>query len=78
LASSDALSLREFAQLSIIGAFVLLGPALALLAVIAVEIAIDILLQAGEPPLPACVAAGVIGWMVPRRLGHRQGAPVEI
>jgi hypothetical protein len=60
--------LREFAQLSIIGAFVLLSPVLALLAAIAVEIAIDILLQAGGPPLPACVAAGAIGWMVLRRL----------
>ena len=79
LASSDALRLREFAQLSIIGAFVLLSPVLALLAAIAVEIAIDILLQAGGPPLPACVAAGAIGWMVLRRLGRRQGgAPVEI
>jgi hypothetical protein len=79
LASSDALRLREFAQLSIIGASVLLSPVLALLAAIAVEIAIDILLQAGGPPLPACVAAGAIGWMVLRRLGRRQGAaPVEI
>ena len=79
LASSDALRLREFAQLSTIGAFVLLSPVLALLAAIAVEIAIDILLQAGGPPLPACVAAGAIGWMVMRRLGRRQGgAPVEI
>ena len=78
LASSDALRLREFAQLSIIGAFVLLSPVLALLAAIAVEIAIDILLQAGGPPLPACVAAGAIGWMVLRRLGRRQGgAPVK-
>jgi hypothetical protein len=79
LASSDALRLREFAQLSTIGAFVLISPVLALLAAIAVEIAIDILLQAGGPPLPACVAAGAIGWMVMRRLGRRQGgAPVEI
>jgi len=78
LKPKSALSLREFAQLSIIGAFVMLGPVLALLAAIAVEIAIDILLQAGGPPLPACVAAGAIGWMVLRRLGRRQGAPVEI
>ena len=78
LASSATLRLRGFAQLSIIGAFVMLGPVLALLAAIAVEIAIDILLQAGGPPLPACVAAGAIGWMVLRRLGRRQGAPVEI
>jgi hypothetical protein len=78
LASDYALSLRDFVQLSIIGAFVLLSPVLALLAAIAVEIAIDILLQAGGPPLPACVAAGAIGWMVLRRLGRRRGAPVEI
>jgi hypothetical protein len=75
--SKSALSLCELAQLSIIGAFVLLSPVLAVLAAIAVEIAIDILLQAG-PPLAACVAAGAIGWMVLRRLGRRQGAPVEI
>jgi hypothetical protein len=79
LATSDALRLREFAQLSIIGAFVLLSPVLALSAAIAVEIAIDILLQAGGRPLPACVAAGAIGWLVLHRLGRRQGgAPVEI
>src|SRR5262249_30742532 len=42
---------------------------LALLAAIAVEIAIDIRLQAGGPPLPACVAAAAIGWMVLRRSG---------
>jgi hypothetical protein len=79
LATSDALRLREFAQLSIIGAFVLLSPVLALSAAIAVEIAIDILLQAGGPPLPACVAAGAIGWLVLHRLGRRQGgAPIEI
>jgi hypothetical protein len=79
LATSDALRLREFAQLSIIGAFVLFSPVLALSAAIAVEIAIDILLQAGERPLSACVAAGAIGWLVLHRLGRRQGgAPVEI
>ena len=79
LATSDALRLREFAQLSIIGAFVLFSPVLALSAAIAVEIAIDILLQAGGRPLPACVAAGAIDWLVLHRLGRLQGgAPVEI
>jgi hypothetical protein len=79
LASDDALSLREFVQLSIIGAFVLLSPVLALLAAMGVEIVIDILVHAGGPALPACMAAGAISWMVLRRLGRRQGgAPVEI
>jgi hypothetical protein len=77
LQPKSALSLREFAQLCIIGAFLLLSPVLALLAAIVVEIAIDILLQAGGPLLPAYVAAGAIGWMVLSRLGRRQGAPVE-
>jgi len=72
------LSLREFAQLSIIGAFVLLSPVLALLAAIAVEIAIDILLQAGGAVVPVFVAVGAIGWVLLRRLGRRQGVPVEI
>jgi len=53
LLGGDALSPREFAQLSIIGALVLLSPVLALLAAIAVEIAIDILLQAGGPRSPS-------------------------
>jgi hypothetical protein len=78
LLGGDALSLREFAQLSIIGAFVLLSPVLALLAAIAVEIAIDILLQAGGAVVPVFVAVGAIGWVLLRRLGRRQGVPVEI
>jgi uncharacterized membrane protein YjjB (DUF3815 family) len=78
LASSDALSVREFVQFLIIGAFVLLSPVLALLAAIAIEIAIDILLQAGRPALPACMTAGVIGWLLLRMVWRRPGgAPVE-
>jgi hypothetical protein len=74
LLGGDSLSPREFAQLSIIGALVLLSPVLALLAAIAVEIAIDILLQAGG----AAVAVGAIGWVLLRMLWRsRGGAPVE-
>jgi hypothetical protein len=78
LSGSDALSLREFGRLSIIGAFVLLSPVLALLAAIAVEIAIDILLQAGGSAIPVFVAAGAIGWVLRRMLWRGRGeAPVE-
>jgi hypothetical protein len=78
LASSDTLSVREFVQFLIIGAFVLLSPVLALLAAIAIEIAIDILLQARRPALPACMTAGVIGWLLLRMVWRRPGgAPVE-
>jgi hypothetical protein len=77
LASSDALSLREFVQLFIIGAFVLLSPVLVFLAAIAAEIAIDILVQAGGAAVAAFVAAGAIGWLL-RKLWRRQGGvPVE-
>ena len=78
LLGGDALSPREFAQLSIIGALVLLSPVLALLAAIAVEIAIDILLQAGGAAVPVFVAVGAIGWVLLRMLWRsRGGAPVE-
>jgi hypothetical protein len=77
LASSDALSLREFAQLSIIGVFVLLSPVLVFLAAIAVEVVIGVLVEAGVPLLPA-FASGVIGWLLLRRLGRCHVAdPVE-
>jgi hypothetical protein len=78
LASSNALSLRECAQWSIIAAVALLSPALALLGFIAVEIVIGVLVDAGGPSLPVFIAAGAIGWLLLRRLGRRQGgAPVE-
>jgi hypothetical protein len=78
LASSDALSLREFAQLSIIGVFVLLSPVLVFLAAIAVEIVIGVLVDAGGPSLPAFIAAGAVGWLLLRKLWRREGGvPVE-
>jgi hypothetical protein len=78
LASSDALSLREFAQLSMIGVFVLLSPVLVFLAAIAVEIVIGVLVDAGGPSLPAFIAAGAVGWLLLRKLWRREGGvPVE-
>jgi hypothetical protein len=78
LASRNALSLRDWAQLSIIAAVALLSPALALLGAIAVEIVIGVLVDAGGPSLPVLVAAGAVGWLLLRRLWRRQGgAPVE-
>jgi hypothetical protein len=57
---------------------VLLSPALAFLGAIAVEIVIGVLVEAGVPLLPV-FASAVIGWLLVRRLGRRQGgAPVEI
>jgi hypothetical protein len=77
LASSNALSLREWVQLALIGAVVLVSPVLAFLAFIAVEIAIDLLVEAARPAVPAFVAAGAIGWLLLRRRQRRQGSPVE-
>jgi len=68
LASSNALSLREVAQLSILAAVALLSPALALLGFIAVEIVIGVLVDAGGPSLPAFIAAGAVGWLLLRKL----------
>ena len=78
LASRNALSLREYAQLSIIVAVALLSPALALLGAIAVEIVIGVLVDAGGPSLPAFIAAGAVGWLLLRKLWRRPGnVPVE-
>ena len=72
------MSLPTWAKLSIIGAIVVLSPALAFLTAIAVEIVIGVLVDAGGPSLPAFIAAGAIGWLLLRRLGRRQrGGPVE-
>ena len=76
LASSDALRLREFAQLFIIGAFMLLNPVLALLAAIAVEIASDILLQAGGPTLaPWVILSAPRRARSPENTAHCGAAP---
>ncbi len=72
------MSLREYAQLSIIVAVALLSPALALLGAIAVEIVIGVLVDAGGPSLPAFIAAGAVGWLLLRKLWRRPGnVPVE-
>ena len=77
LASRNALSLRDWAQLSIIAAVALLSPALALLGAIAVEIVSGVLVDAGGPSLPVLVAAGAVGWLLLRKLWRREGgAPV--
>jgi hypothetical protein len=70
------MSLPAWAQLSIIGAAVLLSPVLAFLAAIAVEIVIGVLVEAGVPLLPA-FASGVVGWLLLRKLRRRRGGPVE-
>jgi hypothetical protein len=57
--------------LTIIAATVLLSPVLALLAAIAVEILIGLLMEAGLPTFIALVAAGAIGWLVLRKLRVR-------
>jgi hypothetical protein len=78
LASSDALSLREWVQLALIGAVVLLSPVLVFLAAIAVEIAIDLLMEAGAIAVAIFVAAGAVGWLLLRtRQRHQVDAPVE-
>jgi hypothetical protein len=54
-----------------------LSPALAFLGAIGVEVVIAVLVEAGVPLLPA-FACSVLGWLLLRRLGRRQGgAPVE-
>jgi hypothetical protein len=57
---------------------VLLGPVLAFLTAIAVEILVGLLVEAGAPVLAAFLAAGAIGWPLLRKLQRRQGGtPVE-
>jgi hypothetical protein len=78
LASGNTLSLRTCAQLSIIAAVALLSPVLALLAFIAVEIVIGVLVNAEALAPLAFVAAGAIGWSLLRKLWRRPGGtPVE-
>jgi len=46
--------------------------------VIAVEILIDLMVEAGEPALPALVVTGAIGWPLFRKLRPRRGVtPIE-
>jgi hypothetical protein len=58
--------------LSIITVAVLLSPVLAFLMAIAVEILIGLLIEAGEPALPALVVTGAIGWPLFRKLRARR------
>jgi hypothetical protein len=65
-------------QFSIIAVAVLLSPALTLVMVFAVEIVIGILVDAGALALPAFVASVAIGWLLLRKLRHRQGGdPID-
>ena len=71
-------NLPVWAPWSIITVAVLLSPVLAFLIVIAVEILIDLLVEAGEPALPALVVTGAIGWPLFRKLRRRRGiTPIE-
>jgi hypothetical protein len=72
------MTLAAWAQLTVIGAAVLLSPVLAFMVAIAVEIVIGLLVEAGEPALPGFVVAGAIGWLLLRKLRRgKGGAPVE-
>jgi hypothetical protein len=72
------MSLPGWAQLSIIAAVALLSPVLAFLMAIAVEILIDILVEAEAPALLALIGASVIGWLLRKlRVRPRRSAPVE-
>ena len=69
-----------WAELSIIGAAVLLSPVLAFLMAIAVEIVIGVLVDAGAPALLALVVVGAISWFLFRKLRTRpqeENSPVE-
>jgi hypothetical protein len=71
-------SIPARAQLSIIGLALLLSPALAFLVAIAVEIVIDVLVDAGALALSAFVATVPIGWLLLRKLrGRREGIAAE-
>jgi hypothetical protein len=65
--------------LSIIGAAVLLSPALAFLGAIAVEIVIDVMLEADGSALLALVGACVWGWWLFRKVRAHpyRGAAIE-
>jgi hypothetical protein len=68
-------SLPTWAMWSIIAAAVL-SPVLAFLMAIAVEIFIGVLMDAGVPALLVLVVAGVIGWLLLRKLRVRpRGSP---
>jgi hypothetical protein len=57
-------------------ALILIGPVLALLAVVAGEMLIDVLTMAGAPAIGA-MAAGVVGWiLVLKYRPQPQGSPV--
>jgi len=67
------MSLPTWAKLSIIGAIVVLSPALAFLTAIAVEIVIGVLVDAGGLALPALIAAGAVGGLLQRKVWRRPG-----
>ena len=71
-------NLSTWAPLAIVTVAVVLGPVLAFLIAIAVEILIGLLVEAGAPVLPALVATGVVGWLLFRKLRRRPEAiPIE-
>ena len=70
--SAPIRSLPPSARLSVVVSAALLSPALALLMAIAVEIVIGLLVDAGVPALLA-LASVAIGWLLLRKVRHRQG-----
>jgi hypothetical protein len=69
-------SVRTWAVVSAIAALILLSPILALLAVIAAEVLIDGLMEAGVTGVSA-IAIGAIGWVQFRRIWRSEIAPLS-
>ena len=68
-------SVRNWAAGSAIVALMLLSPIVAFLVVIAAEILIDLVMEAGVPVICA-VTAGAIGWVLFRKMScHPEPAP---
>jgi hypothetical protein len=66
-------SVRNWAVGSAIVGPILLGPFVAFLVVIAAEILIDVLIEAGVPVVLCLVTAGVLGWVLLRNRSLHAG-----
>jgi hypothetical protein len=66
-------SVRNWAVGSAIVGLILLGPFVAFLVVIAAEILIDVLIEAGVPVVLCLVTAGVLGWVLLRNRSLHAG-----
>ena len=60
-------SVRNWAAVSAIAALILLSPIVALLMVIAAEMVIDLVMEAGARTVLSLLMVGALGWLVSRK-----------